>query len=56
LTTSSTTATLDVQNGVCTGSASFVEGVAQVETTTVVAAAGGAVVLTTRNVSYVTLT
>jgi len=40
LTTSSTTATLDVQNGVCTGSASFVEGVAQVETTTVVAAAG----------------
>jgi len=40
LTTSSTTATLNVETGVCTGSASFVEGVAQVETTTVVAAAG----------------
>lgn len=40
LTTSSTTATLDVQTGVCTGSAAFVAGVAQVETATVVAAAG----------------
>ena len=40
LTTASTTATLDVQTGVCTGSAAFVAGVAQVETATVVAAAG----------------
>ena len=40
LTTSSTTATLDVQTGVCTGSAAFVAGVAQVETATVIAAAG----------------
>jgi hypothetical protein len=40
LTTSSTTATLDVQTGVCTGSATYVAGVAQVETATVVAAAG----------------
>jgi hypothetical protein len=40
LTTSSTTAMLDVQTGVCTGSAAFVAGVAQVETATVVAAAG----------------
>jgi hypothetical protein len=40
LTTSSTTATLDVQTGVCTGSAAFVAGVAQVETAAVVAAAG----------------
>jgi hypothetical protein len=40
LTTSSTTATLDVQTGVCTGSAAFVAGVAQIETATVVAAAG----------------
>ena len=40
LTTSSTTATLDVQTGACTGSAAFVAGVAQVETATVVAAAG----------------
>jgi hypothetical protein len=40
LTTASTTATLDVQSGVCTGSAAFVAGVAQVETATVVAAAG----------------
>jgi hypothetical protein len=40
LTTSSTTATLDVQTGICTGSAAFVAGVAQVETATVVAAAG----------------
>ena len=40
LTTSSTTATLDIQTGVCTGSAAFVAGVAQVETATVVAAAG----------------
>lgn len=40
LTTSSSTATLDVQTGVCTGSAAFVAGVAQVETATVIAAAG----------------
>jgi len=40
LTTSSTTATLDVQTGVLTGSAAFVAGVAQVETATVVAASG----------------
>jgi hypothetical protein len=40
LTTSSTTATLDIQSGVCTGSAAFVAGVAQVETATVIAAAG----------------
>ena len=40
LTTASTTATLDVQSGVCTGSAAFVAGTAQVETTTVVAASG----------------
>jgi len=40
LTTASTTATLDVQTGVCTGSAAFVAGVAQVETATVVAATG----------------
>ena len=40
LTTASTTATLDVQSGVVTGSAAFVAGVAQVETATVVAAAG----------------
>ena len=40
LTTASTTATLDVQSGVCTGSAAFVAGTAQVETATVVAASG----------------
>jgi hypothetical protein len=40
LTTSSTTATLDVQTGICTGSAAFVAGVAQVETATVIAASG----------------
>jgi len=40
LTTSSTTATLNVETGVCTGSASFVAGVAQVETATVTAASG----------------
>lgn len=40
LTTAATTATLDVQSGVCTGSAAFVAGTAQVETTTVVAASG----------------
>jgi len=40
LTTASTTATLDIQSGVCTGSAAYVAGVAQVETATVVAAAG----------------
>lgn len=40
LTTAATTATLDVQTGVCTGSAAYVAGVAQVETATVVAAAG----------------
>lgn len=40
LTTAATTATLDVQSGVCTGSAAYVAGTAQVETTTVVAASG----------------
>ena len=40
LTTASTTATLDVQSGVCTGSAAYVAGTAQVETATVVAASG----------------
>lgn len=40
LTTASTTATLDIQSGVCTGSASYVAGTAQVETATVVAASG----------------
>jgi len=40
LTTASTTATLDIQSGVCTGSAAYVAGTAQVETATVVAAAG----------------
>jgi len=41
LTTSSTTATLDVQTGVCTGSATYVAGVAQVETATVDTVYGG---------------
>jgi len=40
LTTAATTATLDIQSGVCTGSAAYVAGTAQVETATVVAAAG----------------
>lgn len=40
LTTASTTATLDVQSGICTGSAAFVAGTAQVETATVTAASG----------------